>query len=285
MHAAGRVEQPDAHRRLLEEAPEALLRALQGVLHVALAAQVAHHRARGQAAIVVAGDDLLGDVGVDHRAIGPGQHHLAVPGVSPGATGVGVGLGAGERRIRRRPGLGGARRQVVQPQSLGGQALRRGVEPLRQGGVGEHEAALLIDRIEAHRRVLQQVDEAGLLALHDLLHLAPGGDVLGQPHHQAGGGLDRLRAHVEPHRLGVARGAVVLRRRHRQLGVAAGAVARVGGQPVQVVQAAAVAAARLQDRRQRRRIGRIGLREVGEKGRVGALRAAVAAHHLARPGN
>jgi hypothetical protein len=61
------------------------------------------------------------------------------------------------------------------------QRRRRRAQPFGKGVVHEQEAALAIDRIEADRRVLQEVDDLCLFLANHLFHLPLGGDVLHQP--------------------------------------------------------------------------------------------------------
>ncbi len=123
------VHQDDADRRFLEEAAEPFLRALQRLGHGALARQIAHHRSRAQASVVVGAHHLLIDRGVEGGAGGGLEYHLAI-----------AGLGIAERIVRRRIGRQGVVDHVMQLHRPLLERLVRIAQPFHQSAVGEEKA-------------------------------------------------------------------------------------------------------------------------------------------------
>src|SRR5690606_4755150 len=87
--------------------------------------------------------------------------------------------------------------EIVQARAPAHDVLGRRFEPFGKRMADEQEAALVVDRIEPDRRVLEEVDELLLLLADDLLHLAARGGVVDAQH-------DRARESGQWRRLDVA---------------------------------------------------------------------------------
>jgi len=217
---------------VLEEALEALFRAPERLLPGMLRRQVAHHRAGAQLLGRLA-DDGLGDEGLDDAAVGRLQRDLAA-----------VGRRVGERHMGRQAGRRGVGQEVVQAQALEADLLVGGAEPVGQRLVDQLELAVAVDRVEADRRVLQEVGQARLLVVHDVLHLTLGGDVLQRPQHVAASILEGIGGELQPAH------AAVLGHHRGLVGGAGTALGGIGQRRNLGTGGARVAQAR--DRRQRR---------------------------------
>jgi hypothetical protein len=110
------------------------------------------------------------------------------------------------------------REKIVQPDIAADQLGRGRAEPARQRRVDEQEAPVAIDRVEADRRLVEEIDEAVALVADHPLHLVARGDVLDMPEAVAGPAGDRVDRDVEPARRRAAR----ILQRHRGDGARAG---------------------------------------------------------------
>ena len=177
LEAAEAVDQRDADRRVGEEALEPLARQAQRGLPFALGGQVAHHRAGAQ--LVAGADHALADRGVDGAAVAAFQHDLAaLPALAAAAERVG-------------------RAQVLAPAAAAARkSCSRASLPTISAGVPPSQSARVwltnrkrpgaIDRIEADRRVVEEIDELVALVADHRLHLVARGDVLEVPEAVAG---------------------------------------------------------------------------------------------------
>src|SRR6185437_16640422 len=234
VEAALAVEQRDADRRVGEEALEALARQAQRLFPLALGRQVADDRAGAQ---IVAGlHHRLADRGIDDAALPPLEDELAA--VRAAERGIEGGV---RRRARRRLAI----EEILQPGAAMDDLIGSAAEPLRQRLVDEEEAAGAVDRIEADRRVVEEVDELVLLVADDLLHLVPGGDVLQAPEAVAGAAGERMNRNVEP-------AADVARLADRQRGDGVPAGGDMAEQALKLFLRAAAAFEPFGDRRERR---------------------------------
>ncbi len=113
---------------------------------------------------------------------------------------------AREGRVRRR--ARGRRRgqEFAEHRAALDQRAGRGAKPFRQRLVDEEETARGIDRVEAHRRAVEEIRELPLLVADHLLHLVARGDVLEAPQHEAGPAGQPMRQDAEPGLPGAALG-------------------------------------------------------------------------------
>src|SRR5215471_9230898 len=125
-----------------------------------------------RAQLVARADHTLTYPGMDDAAVAAPQHHLAAWSI-PGAAAERVGW---QRARSRRRG-----EELGEPDITADQLGRRRAEPARQRRVDEQKSAVPIDRIEADRRLVEEVDEAVLFLADHPLHLVARGDVLDMP--------------------------------------------------------------------------------------------------------
>ena len=98
------------------------------------------------------------------------------------------------RRARRR----GFAQEIAELHAALDQLAGRDAEPLAQRLVDEQESSRAVDRIEADRRVIEEIGELGALVADLLLHRVALGHVLEAPQAHAGAGRDPMRRDAEP---------------------------------------------------------------------------------------
>src|SRR6185437_1932033 len=109
-----------------------------------------------------------------------------------------AGSAAFEGRMRGTARRRVAGEEVPEPRAAVDELARRGAKPVGERLVDEEEPPLAIDRIEAHRRVIEEIGELHLLVADHLLHLVARGDVLEGPEAVAGAAGQKMRRKVEP---------------------------------------------------------------------------------------
>ncbi len=180
---------------------EALLRDAQHLLELALGGEVAHDDAGAQLLAGVAVFlDGLGDGGMEQPAVARAEGHLAARPRRRAAERV-VGQGALGAR---------AGDEVMQAAVLAQNLVRLVAEPAGEGLVDVDEAPIAVDRVEAGRGILEEIDDLLALLADHLFHLAARGHILDAPQHVTVMILDRIGRDAAPCRLAGRRDAAHL---------------------------------------------------------------------------
>ena len=141
--------------------------------------------------------------GLEGAAVRPLQHHFAA-----------MGQWIAEGNMRRHAGRNTIGDQIVQALPIAAVVARQKTQPTRQGRIHKQEAAVLIDRIEADRRMFDEIGEFLVVGADEFFDLALRRDHLGAPEDIAGKAGDAAARDVVP-----IRGAT--RRHNLDLGAAA----------------------------------------------------------------